>query len=173
MKWLAWLLAFSGSLLVAATVAPTFLGAASPDLARAVFVLGAALQRFRPAFWFTLVAGLLGDLLAFGSSTSYTLAAFLVFFVVRAVLSVSSWEEPMRRIAAVASGVVAGPFAFALASFLPPLLFGLPPAPSPWPAVRGRTFSVELLFTIVWFSLFVWVSMARFRVRQRARLARI
>ena len=173
MKFTLWFLAYVLALLAEVSILPPLFGAVSVSLHTAVLVLGIAFQGAVPGFWFALLGGLLRDALAPAGAASHALFALGVFLVMRGFLTFRRWDEPLRKIGAVLTGLVAVPAVwFATARF--GRAFGNLPAFVLHPAdLISRTFLTETIFTAIWFGIFAFGMVRIFRSRRTREVGRL
>ena len=175
MKAIGWFIAYVAALIMEMAVLPQWLGGWVPTLGAPVLLLGFVFQRFWPGLVFAGLAGLFRDALGNGNAT-YTLLILGTFFVIHATGILLSWgDEPWRRIGSVGAGLAATPFLWFLTTRFSRSLFGSAAAA---PVVPNDAWAIspamhEVAFMVVWFSVFVWVTIRRARVTRARRLERL
>lgn len=173
MKIIVWLVAYLAVLIAEIAVLPQWLGSSTPAAHFGVFVIGIAFQEFFPGFLFASISGIMRDALAPPFVATHTLFALAVFFSMRLFFALSDWDEPMRRIGAVAIGILATPPAWLIASAIGRAIFG---AASPALDIAGLWTTAalrETLFIAAWFSVFSWLAFRRVRHTRESELTRI
>lgn len=172
MKFIAWLLFYMLALLAEISFFPSFFHLVAP-LSFSVFLVGIAFQKFHPGLWFACLAGLARDVLIPQNGISHTAFFLGVFLLVRAFASLSHWEEPLRTIGMVFSGLITSPFAWLAASYLGGALSR---TPRPASSVLDLAHEVALtdgIFFAVWLVLFVYLILWYFRRTHALRSSRL
>ena len=170
MKTILWLGVYLAVLIAEVTVLPQWLGVSAPALHFGVLAIGIASQDFLPGFLFAGLSGIARDALAPPSVAAHALFSLAVFFCMRLFLALSDWDEPMRRIGAVAIGILTAPPAWLIASAIAALVFG---AASPAPGIADlwtTTALRETLFAAIWFLAFSWLAFRRGRHTRESEL---
>lgn len=169
MRLFAWLIAFTGTLVVETAALPQILGGLTPSLMLAVLLLGIAFQEFWPGFTFAAFAGLLLDITAGGGI--HTLIALGAFFTMQAFGALAQWEEPLGRIGAVALGLILQPLLRTIGAEVADFVLGVTASGIHFSDVASAIAVRETVFALTWFALFAWLEI-RAASRRRGRRLR-
>ena len=174
MRFLSVFFLFFVAIVFEIAILPQWFGSAVPAISIAVFFLGVAFQGFWPALWFAGLAGILRDVIAPSQDATHTLFFFGIFFVMQFFAFVSNWDEIARRIAAIGAGIIIGiPLSWFAASLVGRSFFHLATPVFSVSELLSRSGAIESIFTIVWFSVAVWVSIRWVRTMRRRAMSRI
>lgn len=167
MRATVWLGVFVAALGLEVVLFPWLAGAVGLPLSAGVLLVGIVSLPFWPGFLFTLLSGLLRDAIA-PVAAAHTLGGLGAFVVVRFLLAAMPWDEPWRRIGALAGGMMALPLArVVLLAVLEPW-FGLA-APTYHLADLGTGFALRQILVSVFLAAVFSVWAARSLNRERAR----
>lgn len=173
MKFFLWTSAYLVALFLDMVCFSRLFGSAAPTISFGVFLLAAASQRFWPGLGFAGCAGVARDIVAAHQDATHAIFFLATFLVIQGVEVVSSWDEPMQRIAGVVAGVVAIPLTWSMAEGLGQMVFHHTPHLLVWSDIASVPGVSEAVFTIVWVSLFAWFSLRWFRSRRSSALERL
>lgn len=111
MRLLGWLTLFAIALAVEVSVAPRLGAAVGLPLSALALLLGAVVLPFWPGLAFTVMAGVLRDVVAPAGALVHTPTGLVMFLALRSFMVFTPWDEPWRRIGALAIGIVGLPAA--------------------------------------------------------------
>lgn len=168
MKFSLWLAAFLAALVIEFSVLPRFFGAMTPSITLPVMLLGIAFQRLGPGLAFAGLAGLSRDIVAGGGANTFV--AFGTVAVIHGVLRFTGWEESLGRISAVGAGLALHPFLRFAGDRLSGLLWATNGSVFAWPGLTNGPALRGLIFTLLWFTVFSWLTI---RAESRGRAHRL
>ena len=168
MRLILWTALFLASFLAEAALLPNVVGAAVPSVSTFI-VWSASLRGFWPGLALVGFAGIVRDAAApLAEGGRYTLFFLGVFGAMRSFLAVSAWDDPWRRIGALALGMAVAPLVWLLAPAAARLLLGAALPPVAWSDAADRLFFREAAAALVWLGGFSWLAV-RASSRERAR----
>lgn len=171
--FLFWLGMFLLGLILETVVLPGFFGAYVPTLSLGVLVMGVSTQPFLAGFWFAGLSGLLRDSLAPPGDATHTIFFFLIFLLVHGFRIIAQWDEPSLRIGGALFALISIPVTWVLASRIGEAVLRLSPHGFSWRDAASATAVREVLFSMLWFSAFFWLTMRWFRRIRHQELNRI
>lgn len=171
MKLLAWLFLFAAAFVFEASMLPYFLRGFLPSITTAVLVLGIAFQGLRPGFAFAGLAGLAQDAAVGGGIHAFS--ALGAFFAMGAFRVSTQWENPLGRMGAVLTGLVAMPLLRFPGAALADFIFGAAIPRFHADDVMSAYAFYNIAFAFIWFVLFSWLAIRGARRQSARRLYRL
>lgn len=173
MALLGLLTGFAALLFLETALLPHFFGSALPSISPSFLVLGIAVQPLRSGFWFAAMSGLLYEIITPAPSVPATLFAVGIWCAMHAFDALTTWDEPLRRLAMIAVGLLGAPILWLLSSLVGSFVFDVSPHVLITSDIFSRFALREILFVLLWVSVFAWVSVRRFRRRRALELAHL
>lgn len=171
--WIVWVGGYVAGMLLDTVFLPVFFNAGGFFFELPVLLFGVLLQPAWFSFLYVMGAGILRDIVAPPLVPSYTLFFLFLFLVVRGFSAFAPWDEPLRRIASVAVGLLSTPFVWAASALVTRILFH-PANPAGFaPRIAPSFAAGEVLFVGLWFCIFSWLAVKRFRKTRADELGRI
>lgn len=173
MPALLWFLAYLSALLAESVAVPAITGRFSPLLTIPVLLIGITRLNFWPGLFFALTSGLARDIASPAGWEVHAITHLGIFLAVAGLRRCTQWEEPLAGVGAVAVGLAALVPGRALAVWLGNAVFGTSAAPFGWHDAFTRAALFDAAFIILWGSGFLYLAIARSRLRRARRLAHL
>ena len=171
MKFSLWLVLFALAFIAEVSFLPRIFGPGIPHVSFAVFLLGVASQEFLPALWFAGSAGMIRNFFAPTGDPTHTIFFFAIMLAIHFFERASRWDELAKRIGGILFGILVIPLAWDSAIGIGMTLFRISAFGFHWSDLASKVGAQEGLFTIIWFSVFAWISVRWFRNNRSRALA--
>lgn len=171
MRFILWTIVYIFILFCEIFVLPKFFGASVLPFSFSIAIIAIADQVFLPGILFASLAGVLRDLVTPEAAPSHTIFFLAIFLFMHFFRVITNWDEPMGRIGSIFSGLLLQVGAWTVSIALSSIFLIHASISDAFRSATAYVSPFDILFEFLWFVLYAWLMIGRYRRLRTAALA--